>query len=642
MSTPSSLYELYEVINKNNPFDVPPIVTGQDIWNGGFPDLTTLNAHATDAVFETIEQVRSGKPKVTSLAFSAEIGVGKSHLIRRIRRGLQAENKAFFVYANKYGDLNLIHYQFRQILADSFKQSNGHGVTQWQELASAMVNQVVSSQKTALELVQKFPQALVSNRELIDKLTNAILRVKPKVGDPDIVRAILWTLGSAAHAPFAIKWLAGKELSDAKAKELGLPNPTKEIKLLEADALSAALQIISIASDYNPILICFDELEGLEVNEAGYFKSQVVGGLVKDLFDAIEQSDVTKGVAILSVIPPTVWEQLIIVSKATGTTGIGDRLSSKYREPLTLKYADGEAVVNIVDLWLQEFYQSHNLVPPNPMFPFEEEKLRALGGQKPTVRSLLKWCRDNFRVSASPVNPKELIQKAYDRELAQQTEDFVDDSDLIARALYLGFTTLKGQTVENVYIQDVTDQIKPTSENRGSIQFKIIATENENEEAIGVGVIQHTHGMTVGSRMLRLTMYDRFKLTRGCVIRSQDRKIKSHWEAHNIRIKLVEELCGEYIYLVAEDVKPLIAILAVYDKREGYGINEDAITAFITESQIASNNPLIRDILSNPASVIDDDDTESEEVIQNDADKAKPAFIDITDEVNIDIDSFLE
>jgi len=137
-------------------------------------------------------------------------------------------------------------------------------------------------------------------------------------------------------------------------------------------------------------------------------------------------------------------------------------------------------------------------------------------------------------------------------------------------------------------------------------------------------------------------MYDRFKLTRGCVIRSQDRKIKSHWEAHNIRIKLVEELCGEYIYLVAEDVKPLIAILAVYDKREGYGINEDAITAFITESQIASNNPLIRDILSNPASVIDDDDTESEEVIQNDADKAKPAFIDITDEVNIDIDSFLE
>ena len=474
MSTASSFDELYAVINKNNPFDVPPIITGQDIWNGSFPDLTTLNAHASDAVFETIEQVRSGKPRVTSIAFSAEIGVGKSHLIRRIRRNLQAENKAFFVYANKYGDLNLIHYQFRQILADSFKQSNGHGVTQWQELAAALVNQVAARKNTSSDLVKKVPQALSRDPNLIDKLTNAILNAKPKIGDPDIVRAILWTLGSAAHASFAIKWLAGKELADAKAKELGLPNPTKEIKLLEADALSAALQIISIASDYNPILICFDELEGLEVNEAGYFKSQVVGGLIKDLFDAIEQSDVTKGVVILSVIPPGVWE---IFSKAPEVLGIQDRLSSKYKEPIPLKYADGETVVNVVALWLQDFYQSHNLVPPNPLFPFEEEKLRSLGNERPTIRQLLKWCRDNFAVTPPPPD-EELVQKAYDRELAQVNEDFLDDSDLIARALYLGFKTLKGQTVENVLIQEVTDQITPVSLNKGSIQFKIIATEN--------------------------------------------------------------------------------------------------------------------------------------------------------------------
>lgn len=604
--------------------------------------MTTLNAHASDAVFETIEQVRSGKPKVTSLAFSAEIGVGKSHLIRRIRRGLQAENKAFFIYANKYGDLNLIHYQFRQILADSFKQSNGHGVTQWQELAAAMVNQVVAKKNTALELVNKIPQALAKNHDLIDKLTNAILNVKPKIGDPDIVRAILWTLGSAAHATFAIKWLAGKELSDAKAKELGLPNPTKEIKLLEADALSTALQIISIASDYNPILICFDELEGLEANEHGYFKSQVVGGLVKDLFDAIEQSDVTKGVVILSVIPPVVWRDLLKGSSANDAGGLRDRFSSKYSEPIELKYADADAVVSVVELWLQEFYNTNNLIPSNPVFPFEEEKLRSLGSERPTIRQLLKWCRDNFSISAPLPPVKELVQKAYDRELAQINEDFLDDSDLIARALYLGFSTLKGQTVENVLIQDVTDQITPLSLNKGSIQFKIIATDNGKEEAIGVGVIQHTHGMTVGSRMQRLTWYDKFKLTRGCVIRSEDRKIKKQWEAHNLRAKLVDELGGEYIYLVADHVKPLIAILAVQDKREIYGVSEDAILAFITESQIAFNNLLIKDILSNPAVVISDEDTEAEAVIENESDQVKPTFIDITDEVNIDIDSFLE
>jgi hypothetical protein len=40
--------------------------------------------------------------------------------------------------------------------------------------------------------------------------------------------------------------------------------------------------------------------------------------------------------------------------------------------------------------------------------------------------------------------------------------------------------------------------------------------------------------------------------------------------------------------------------------------------------------------------VITDDDTEAEAVIENESDEVKPAFIDITDEVNIDIDSLLE
>jgi hypothetical protein len=127
------------------------------------------------------------------------------------------------------------------------------------------------------------------------------------------------------------------------------------------------------------------------------------------------------------------------------------------------------------------------------------------------------------------------------------------------------------------------------------------------------------------------------------MIRSEDRKIKKQWEAHTLRAKLVDELGGEYIYLIADHVKPLIAILAVYDKREIYGVTEeDAILAFITDSQIAFNNLLIKDILSNPASVISDDESEAEPVVENESDAVKPAFIDITDEVNIDIDSLLE
>ncbi|NJL90342.1 MAG: hypothetical protein HC916_11555 [Coleofasciculaceae cyanobacterium SM2_1_6] len=142
-------------------------------------------------------------------------------------------------------------------------------------------------------------------------------------------------------------------------------------------------------------------------------------------------------------------------------------------------------------------------------------------------------------------------------------------------------------------------------------------------------------------------MYDTFKLSRGCVIRSKERKIKKQWEAHKLLVKLVEQMGGEYIDLEAEQVKPLIAILAVYEKREGYGISEDTILTFIVDSQIAFDNILIREILSNPSGVISDDDTEDEIVIDG-SNEVKPTLIDITDELsideesNIDIDSFFE
>ena len=74
-----------EVINAaiqtHNPFANAGIVKEQDVWGKGFPDVPTLNAHASDTVFQAIEQVRtsqSSQDKVTSIAITAQYGVGKN------------------------------------------------------------------------------------------------------------------------------------------------------------------------------------------------------------------------------------------------------------------------------------------------------------------------------------------------------------------------------------------------------------------------------------------------------------------------------------------------------------------------------------------------------------------------------------
>lgn len=119
-NTPVSPIEAVNAaIKSHNPFTNAGISQQQDVWGKGFPDVSTLNAHASNKVFEAIEFVRkseSCQDKVTSIAIIAPKGVGKTHLLRRIRHQLEKEGGALFVYAggNNYTDLNLVKYQFQQ------------------------------------------------------------------------------------------------------------------------------------------------------------------------------------------------------------------------------------------------------------------------------------------------------------------------------------------------------------------------------------------------------------------------------------------------------------------------------------------------------------------------------------------------
>ncbi|MDF5717580.1 MAG: hypothetical protein PUP93_27860 [Rhizonema sp. NSF051] len=67
----SPIEDLNAAIQSYNPFPRLAIVREQDVWDHEFPDVTTLNAHASDAIFQSIEQVCIGSEKVTSLLITA-------------------------------------------------------------------------------------------------------------------------------------------------------------------------------------------------------------------------------------------------------------------------------------------------------------------------------------------------------------------------------------------------------------------------------------------------------------------------------------------------------------------------------------------------------------------------------------------
>ncbi|MGE5656206.1 MAG: ATP-binding protein [Actinomycetota bacterium] len=637
--------ELDSAIQSYNPFRRAIIEKVQSVWeqDQGSPDLEILNAKAFQKVLEVIKQVKicnNTNDKVATLVVTGDVGSGKTKLPVRLCHHLIGDGTALFVYANagQYGDLNLLRYQFLQTLVQELARIGHEKVTQWQEVAAAIANasNPNAQQTPSTTLVKNFDKAyakaLTKNSNLIKWLSAQILKAKPDA-DPYILRAILWTL-SQSYAPYAVEWLAGNELDQETAKALGLPTNANRTALdKEAEALNTINKILRLVSDYKPVLICFDELETQgKLSEDGFTKAQVIARLIKDLYDNLEQSRLGKGVIILTVIMTSTWTNDIgsPVSGA-GLSGAGegvgggivDRMSTAtHGKPLLLEPINSQLAVDLVALWLKtELYEPRNLTPHDPVYPFSENQLREIGKNKPTVREFLVWCDQNYKIN----NPPALPLQRYELALKQANESapvgYLENNALIADALHFGFETLIGQPLEGITAtgerlkQLIIQTVEPVG---GSINLKVSGTEKGNKRfVIGVAVIQEKSAIVVKKGLNNLIDYNKFGLTRGCLVRSKDRKINKSAQAYKYLKTLTEKQGGEWAYLDPKDIKLLIDIHTVYQQCESYHLTKEQVLEFSSPKIL--ENSLLQEILSDPSGEIDaetiNDDNEEDALL---------------------------
>ncbi len=186
--------------------------------------------------------------------------------------------------------------------------------------------------------------------------------------------------------------------------------------------------------------------------------------------------------SFIAIILSIIESQVLLLLLALTLGGTPDRVSAyTKRKPINLNLLNGDSLVELVTLWLKEFYEARNLTPPHPFYPFEESQLREFGRRGLTVREALRLCAENFKVYVEPL-PSEPLQRfelALTREIEADIGDYLEDNSLIAAALYFGFQSLKGQILEEVTIEDITTEVKPKADNRAFINFKLIVTEME-------------------------------------------------------------------------------------------------------------------------------------------------------------------
>jgi hypothetical protein len=591
-----------------NPF-LDSNVKANQVWGQGFPDVETINAHASDTVFGALRQIQQGHLSTTSIVITAQDGTGKTHIISRIRHRIQNQGGGLFVYANRYGDYNL-RDGFQKILSESLSKVGSEDVTQWQELATAMINQVQEATSKPTYLPKKLVEKVIKLEDgdcqkvnnLVKQATKIFRQKVKKVEDPDIVTAILWTL-SDENSSYAIQWLGGEELSKYKSEELGLPPQRR--------SFNSVLQILDLISQYNQLIICFDELDFPDAyNEQGLHISVIVAGFIKDLVQNLNRG------LILSVMMPVQWNERIMKLPAGAYSKV-----SAWCKPIDLHYMNGQSTVDLVTLWLKKFYESQNLVPPHPLYPFDEDQLQSLGKGN-TVREVIKWCRDNCKplIKVEPVcelkNPIDQVETAFQSELKEDYSSYLDDNASLSQALDFSFQRLIGLTVERVTLEEVTDKVTSKGKADGYISFKIIGKEDGKTVKIGVAILQTKGGKSLGAGLKKLCDYQGYDMTRGCLVRSPNRKISPHLIKKYIT-PLTEQQGGELVKLNEADIKPLLAIFAIFQKRQtDYGLSEEEVFKFMEEKgqdyQLGSYNPLLRDILSDPSGEIPEDMIEDE------------------------------
>jgi hypothetical protein len=200
------------------------------------------------------------------------------------------------------------------------------------------------------------------------------------------------------------------------------------------------------------------------------------------------------------------------------------------------------------------------------------------------------------------------VEIAFIQELETDIQNYLDDNFLLGEAILFGFQSLIGQTVENVTVKQVTDQVtdkvKKTGGKDNYINFKVIGKEDGKDVSIGVAVLQSAGGHALGTGLKRLNDYETFQLTRGCLVRSLSKKITPYLDKEYLQPLINQG--GEYVDLKEDEIKPLLAIRAVHQKRGvNYEVSEEQIFNFIAqkgaEKMLGIHNPLLKEILSDPS-----------------------------------------
>ncbi len=364
-----------QILGSRNPFSKTIV---KDAWDE-IVDVESVNDHISDHIFEMLDEIKeTGNTRIV-LALG-QPGIGKSHLLARIRKRLEEQKNALFVQVRPIADpYNLTTNLYREIFVSLRKKWKTEDHSPLDYLVAHLIrnmfieflskkhqndptarkvhNILKKEPMSAFKLLEVSMEEQKLRQGIFQQTLDFIVENHPEV-ELDYVKALIKSMYPETKA-LAYRWLQGDELDDDELRKLGVK------KMLDSE--NNALQFITSLTTLSPfpMLLCFDQLESL-YDRTG--DEQVITAFF-DLLVTLHNH--VPNLGILLMIQVSTWEQM--------KTLIQESAKDRIEQAFSLKNPTLEEIEKMVALRLEPFWQQcPHEKPPFPTYPFTREYLKTI------------------------------------------------------------------------------------------------------------------------------------------------------------------------------------------------------------------------------------------------------------------------
>lgn len=229
-------------------------------------DVPAINDAAYRQVLRTIEEVRqSGQSH--GLLLSGEPGSGKTHVLNRVRRWIQADEHAWFVYILPITAPDRVYRDILQATAGDITRSapDTYGINQ---LAIAVARHFMADVQAPIREIAQWWTRVSSEYPEGDALAAYLQKhlatlTVPLNLDGSVVSVVAQFLAGRNRSA-ARDWLLGRSLPEETLQTLGVAFDLDD----ESTALTALATLIRLGSGFCTVVLAFDQIEGLQIDPA--------------------------------------------------------------------------------------------------------------------------------------------------------------------------------------------------------------------------------------------------------------------------------------------------------------------------------------------------------------------------------------